>query len=230
MNRLRRFLLCPVLALAFVLSGCFYDSGKLEAKNKAELEERKAFVTEYMKTGLNKKYSDVLGKSSSDELFSVYDLSKGQNQAWFNRGTYPAKAGCILDGYAGEFDVEVYIESNIKSFGTFKDSFYGILYGDEVRQSLEELVSGYPLTEINIYYLPSEDIVKEETELRQNLYIFGVYHVASDEELDELCGLIDELNTLGYVHRISIHDDIKGNRSMGKNNITSDEVRSFFCS
>ena len=105
MNRLRRFLLCPVLALAFVLSGCFYDSEKLEAKNKAELEERKAFVTEYMKTGLNKKYSDVLGKSSSDELFSVYDLSKGQNQAWFNRGTYPAKAGCILDGYAGEFDV-----------------------------------------------------------------------------------------------------------------------------
>ena len=228
MDRIKRFLLCPVLMIAVVLSGCFYDSKKLAAKNKAELEERKAVVTDYMENCLNEKYAEVLGKSSSEELFKVYDLSKGQNQAWFNRGTYPAKARCVLDGYEDEFDVEVYMESNIKSFGTFKDSFYAVLYGEDVRQELEDLVAGYPLSEINIYYLPNEEIVKEESELRKNLYIFGTYHVSSDEELDELCELIDILNEAGYVHRIAFYDDITGNRSRSSNNITSDEVRRYF--
>lgn len=228
MDRMKRFLLCPVLALTLVLSGCFYDPDKLAAKNEAELKERKAVVTDYMETCLNEKYADVLGESSSDELFEVYDLSKGQNQAWFNRGTYPAKARCVLDGYSGEFDAEVYMQANIKSFGAFKDTFYGLLYGEEVKQSLEDLASGYPLSKIDIHYLPSEDLVKEESELRKNLYIFGEYRVASDEELEELCGFIDILNELGYVHRIHICDDITGHRSMGVNNITSDEVRSYF--
>ncbi|WP_034450981.1 hypothetical protein [Butyrivibrio sp. AE2032] len=224
----KRSMLCPVLILAVMLSGCFYDPDKLEAKNKAELEEKKAVVTEYMETCLNDKYADVLGGSSSDELFEVYDLSKGQNQAWFNRGTYPAKARCVLDGYDVEFDTEVYMESRIKSFGAFKDTFYAVLYGEEVKQSLEDMVSEYPLSDIDIHYLPSEDIVSEESELRKNLYVYGEFRVASDDELEELCGFIDKLNELGYVHRINICDDITGHRSMGKNNITSDEVRDFF--
>ena len=224
MNRLKRFLFCPVLAAAVLLSGC----NGLAEKNKADLEEQKAVVTDYMETCLNEKYADVLGGSSSDELFEVYDLSKGGNQAWFNRGTYPAKARCVLDGYDVEFDVEVYMESNIKSFGEFKDTFYGILYGEEVKRSLEDLASEYPLTDIDIHYLPSEDLVTEESELRQNLYIYGVYRVASDEELEELCEFIDKLNEAGYEHRIRICDDITGNRAMGQNNITSDEVRDYF--
>ena len=225
---MNRFLLCPALVLAVILSGCFYDSEKLEAKNNAELEKRKAVVTDYMETCLNEKYAEVLGKSSSDELFEVYDLSKGQNQAWFNRGTYPAKASCVLDGYDAEFDVEVYMESNIKSFGTFKDSFYAELYGDEVRQELEDLVSGYMLSETDIHYLPNEEIVKEKSELRKNLYIYGKFHITSDEDLDTVCELVDTLNGAGYVHRIAIYDDITGGRSMAANDATSDEIRSFF--
>ena len=219
MDRFKRFMVCPLMAVTVVLSGCLYDSEKLEAQNRAELEERKAKVTDQMENCLNEKYAEVLGMDPSDDLFEVYDLSKGQNQAWFNRGTYPAKAECTLAGYSGEFRVEIYMESNMKSFGTFKDSFYGILYGDEVKQSLEELVLEYPVTDTEIYYLPSEDIVTEESELRENLY---------PEELDTLCEFIDILNELGYQHRIAIKDTSTSSRSMAGNNKTSDEIREFF--
>ena len=107
MERFKRFLICPLLAVMVMLSGCLYDSEKLEAKNRADLEERKTIVTDHMENCLNEKYAEVLGKDVSDKLFKVYDLSKGQNQAWFNRGEYPAKATCRLDEYDGEFRVEI---------------------------------------------------------------------------------------------------------------------------
>ena len=228
MERFRKILIYPLLAAMVLLSGCFYDSEKLAAKNKAELDEKKALVTDQMEKGLNEKYAGVLGTDPSDDLFDVYDLSKGQNQAWFNRGTYPAKAKCSLDEYSGEFSVEIYMESNIKSFGAFKDSFYGILYGDEVKQSLEDLVLEYPVTDTQIYYLPSEEIVKEETELRKNLYIFGKYDFSTPEELDRVCEFIDKLNELGYQHKIAIKDLSDNSRSMAGNNKTSAEIREFF--
>ena len=228
MERFRKILIYPLLAAMVLLSGCFYDSEKLAAKNKAELDEKKALVTDQMEKCLNEKYAGVLGTDPSDDLFDVYDLSKGQNQAWFNRGTYPAKAKCSLDEYSGEFSVEIYMESNIKSFGAFKDSFYGILYGDEVKQSLEDLVLEYPVTDTQIYYLPSEEIVKEETELRKNLYIFGSYNFSTTEELDRVCEFVDRLNELGYQHRIAIKDLSGNNRSMAGNNKTSEEIREFF--
>ena len=228
MKRFMKTLICPMLAVMVLLSGCLYDSEKLAAKNKAELDEKKALVTDQMEKCLNDKYADVLGKDPSDDLFDVYDLNKGQNQAWFNRGTYPAKAKCSLDEYSGEFSVEIYMESNIKSFGAFKDSFYGILYGDEVKQSLEDLVLEYPVTDTQIYYLPSEEIVKEESELRKNLYIFGKYDFSTPEELDRVCEFIDKLNELGYQHRIAIKDLSDNSRSIAGNNKTSEEIREFF--
>ena len=228
MERFKKILICPLLAVMVLLSGCFYDSEKLAAKNKAELDEKKALVTGQMEKCLNDKYAEVLGKDPSDDLFDVYDLSKGGNQAWFNRGTYPAKAKCSLDEYSGEFSVEIYMESNIKSFGAFKDSFYGILYGDEVKQSLEDFVLEYPVTDTQIYYLPSEEIVKEESELRKNLYIFGKYDFSTPEELDRVCEFIDKLNELGYQHRIAIKDLSDNSRSMAGNNKTSAEIREFF--
>lgn len=228
MERFRKILIYPLLAAMVLLSGCFYDSEKLAAKNKAELDEKKALVTDQMEKCLNEKYAGILGTDPSDDLFDVYDLNKGQNQAWFNRGTYPAKAKCSLDEYSGEFSVEIYMESNIKSFGAFKDSFYGILYGDEVKQSLEDLVLEYPVTDTQIYYLPSEEIVKEESELRKNLYIFGKYDFSTPEELDRVCEFIDRLNELGYQHRIAIKDLSDNSRSMAGNNKTSEEIREFF--
>ena len=228
MERFRKILIYPLLAAMVLLSGCFYDSEKLAAKNKAELDEKKALVTDQMEKCLNEKYAGILGTDPSDDLFDVYDLNKGQNQAWFNRGTYPAKAKCSLDEYSGEFSVEIYMESNIKSFGAFKDSFYGILYGDEVKQSLEDLVLEYPVTDMQIYYLPSEEIVKEESELRKNLYIFGKYDFSTPEELDRICEFIDKLNELGYQHRIAIKDLSDNSRSMAGNNKTSEEIREFF--
>ena len=227
MERFRRFLICPLLAVMVMLSGCLYDSEKLEAKNKAELEEKKAAVTDYMEKCLNEKYASALGKDPADKLFEVYDLSKGQNQAWFNEGTYPAKAVCTMDEYAVEFDVEIYLERNLKGFGTFKDSFYGILYGDEEKQSLEELVLDYPVTETQIYYLSNEEIVTDESELRENLYFFGKCSFSTPEELDTLCEFVDKLNELGYDHRIAITDNSKS-RALSEHNDTSEEIREFF--
>ena len=228
MERFRKILIYPLLAAMVLLSGCFYDSEKLAAKNKAELDEKKALVTDQMEKCLNEKYAGILGTDPSDDLFDVYDLNKGQNQAWFNRGRYPAKAKCSLDEYSGEFSVEIYMESNIKSFGAFKDSFYGILYGDEVKQSLEDLVLEYPVTDTQIYYLPSEEIVKEESELRKNLYIFGKYDFSTPEELDRVCEFIDKLDERGYQHRIAIKDLSDNSRSIAGNNKTSEEIREFF--
>lgn len=195
---------------------------------RLNLTRKKEIVTDYMETCLNEKYAEFFGMDPSVELFEVYDLSKGSNQAWFNRGTYPAKARCLLFGYNEEFSVEIYMESNLKGFGTFKDSFYGILYGDEEKQTLEELVLEYPVTDTEIYYLPNEDIVTDEAELRENLYIFGKYSFSSPEELDEVCEFIDKLNELGYDNRIAIKDDYTGNRSMSSHNTTSQEIRDFF--
>jgi hypothetical protein len=228
MDRLKRFLVCPLMAVAIVLSGCLFDHEKLAARNKEQLEARKKTVTDHMEECLNEKYAGALGKDSSEKLFEVYDLSKGTNQAWFNRGTYPAKAKCSLDDYSNEFSAEIYLERN-GDFGVFKDSFYGILYGVEVKQSFEEMVSEYPITDTNIFYMPNEDIVKEEAELKKNLYIFGRYDpVKTPEDVEKLCGLIDKLNEMGCIHAIAITDGTKTNRSMRSDNITSSEIRDYF--
>ena len=228
MKRINRFLICPVLALAVTLTGCAEYSEKLAAQNAAEFEEKKAIVTDYMTECLNEKYADALGYDSSDDLFEVYDLSKGGNQAWFNKGMYPAKARCTVDGYTDEFDADVHMQARIKSFDEFKDNFYGILYGEDVKQELEDLVYEYPLTDVDIHYLTSEDVIKEESELRQNLYVFGKYSVDSEEEVERLCELVDTLNAYGYVHHISIKNDITGKGSMSSKNTTSDEIRAYF--
>ena len=228
MERIRIFLICPLLAVMIVLSGCSFGLDALASKNQAELDEKKEIITDYMETCLNEKYAGVLSRDPSDKLFEVYDLSKGSNQAWFNEGVYPAKARCLLDEYEGEFSVEVYVERNLKGFGTFKDSFYGILYGEEEKQILEDLVLEYPVTDTEIYYLPSEDIVSEESELRENLYVFAKYDFFTPEELDDVCEFIDRLNECGYDQRIAIKDKSGGNRSMSSHNSTSQEVREFF--
>ena len=228
MERLRRFLICPLLAVIVMASGCSDYSEALASKNKADLEEKKAIITDYMETCLNEKYADVLGKDPSEKLFEIYDLSKGGNQAWFNEGVYPAKARCLLDEYDGEFIIELEVERNIKGFGTFKDSFYGILYGDEEKQSLEEMILDYPVTDTEIHYLPNEGIVTEESELRENLYIFGQYDFTTPEELDGVCDFIDLLNELGYDHRIAISDLGTHYRAMSEHNDTSEEIREFF--
>lgn len=228
MERIKRILICPVLAVVVMLSGCAEYQQTLESKNKADLDAQKEQVTDYMETCLNEKYADVLGKDPSDKLFEVYDLSKGGNQAWFNEGVYPAKARCLLDEYDEEFTVELEVERNLKGFGTFKDSFYGILYGDEAKWALEDFVLEYPVTDTQIYYLPSEEIVTEESELRENLYVFGKYGFSTQEEFDELCEFIDKLNELGYQHRIATSDESTNNKSMSGNNNTSDELREFY--
>lgn len=227
MNRLKRLFVCPLLAVVFVLSGCLFDLGA-EERHQAELDEKKEIVTDYMETCLNEKYAEFFGMDPSDELFEVYDLSKGGNQAWFNEGVYPAKARCLLDEYDEEFTVELEVERNLKGFGTFKDSFYGILYGDEAKWALEDFVLEYPVTDTQIYYLPSEEIVTEESELRENLYVFGKYGFSTQEEFDELCEFIDKLNELGYQHRIATSDESTNNKSMSGNNNTSDELREFY--
>ena len=229
MDRLKRFLVCPLMAVAIVLSGCLYDSEKLAAKNEADLDAKKAKVTEHLEECLSEKYAGVLGKDSSERLFEVYNLSKGSHQAWFNKGYYPAKAKCTLEEYSEEFDAEIYVEVNAKGFGDFKDSFYGVLYGGEVKSSFEEMVSEYPITDTKIYYLPNEEIVKEEADLKKNLYIFGRYDpVKSPEDVEKLCEFIDKLNEMGCFHAIAIKDGTTNNRSMRKNNITSSEIRDYF--
>ena len=228
MKKYMRFLVCPFLAVIVLLSGCSEYSESLASKNREELEEKKKIVTDYMETCLNEKYADVLGRDPSDKLFEVYDLSKGGNQAWFNEGEYPAKAICVLDEYAVEFDVEIRLERNLKDFGTFKDSFYGVLYGDKVKSSLEELLIEYPVTDTQVYYLPNENIVTLDSELRENLYVFGKYNFSTQEEFDELCEFVDKLNESGYDHRIAIKDESDNKRSMSEHNKTSDELRDFF--
>ena len=81
MERIKRLLICPVLAVVVALSGCASYQQALASENKADLDEKKAVITDYMETCLNEKYADVLGMDPSDKLFEVYDLSKGGNQA-----------------------------------------------------------------------------------------------------------------------------------------------------
>lgn len=228
-DRLKRFCVCPLLAIAVMLSGCLYDHEKLAAKNKAELDAKKAKVTEHLEECLSEKYAEVLGKNPSEKLFEVYNLSKGQNQAWFNRGDYPAKAKCTLEEYSEEFDAEIYVEVNAKGFGDFKDSFYGILFGSEVMRSFKEMVSEYPVTDANIYYKPNEGIVKEEAELKKNLCIIAKYDpVESPEDVEKLCEFIDKLNEMGCNHAIVITDGTTNSRSMRPWNISSSEIRDYF--
>ena len=84
------------------------------------------------------------------------------------------------------------------------------------------------VTETDIHYLPCEEIVTEESELRETLYIFGQYDFSTPEELDTLCEFVDKLNELGYQHRIAITDTSTSKRSIAGNNNTSDEIREFF--
>ena len=53
MERIKRILICPVLAVMVMLSGCAEYQQTLESKNKADLDAQKEQVTDYMETCLN---------------------------------------------------------------------------------------------------------------------------------------------------------------------------------
>ena len=207
-----------VFALLLTLNACGLNTEKLEEHNRQALEEKKEAVMEQMEIRLRHKY---------DKEFDVYDLGKGSGAAWFSYCYHPAKAICLSDDDSVEFKVE--IETDGKKHGGFKDNYYGYLYGEKVKESLEKQVEGYPLTDIDIAYEPIEEIVREESDLRKNLRIYGEYHVKTPEEIDTLCEMVDELNRQGYLHRVAIYDDrTERPHAMVEYLSSSKEIREFF--
>ena len=182
-NCYRKILAWPLIAVMFTQTACFDFLDEMEERGKQDLEARKDAIMEYMQQSLEDKYSDS---------FEVYDLTKGQNKSWFQYGVFPATAVCLSDEEAEEFSVEV--KTNGERFDNFKDSYYGVLYGDEVKQELAELVSCYQVEDVQIYYLPAEDILTEADDLRHNLRVQGHFYIRAVEDLEDLCDLVDELN------------------------------------
>ncbi|MCR5735378.1 MAG: hypothetical protein K6G22_12305 [Lachnospiraceae bacterium] len=80
-----------------------------------------------------------------------------------------------------------------------EDSFYGVLYGKDVKE-----------------------------DLRQHLTIFGKYKLESYDDLDNVCELANELNDFGCNNRISADGRDIGEGSTGIGGMTSDEIREFF--
>lgn len=218
MKNKTRSLVYIIFAVMLTINACGINTEKLEERNNEDMEEKKEAVMAQMEIRLKHKYH---------EEFDVYDLKKGSTAAWFMYGDYPATAICLSDEEPFEFKVE--IETDSKRYGSCKDNYYGYLYGDKVKKSLENLVSAYPLTDIDIAYATTEDIPREESDLRKNLRIYGEYHITSPEDLDTVCELIDELNGLGYLHRIAIYDDTNNEtRAMVEYVNSSKEIRKFF--
>ena len=55
-----------------------------------------------------------------------------------------------------------------------------------------------------------------------------MYSTCYDPHVDRLCEMIDELNGLGYRHRVAIYvDNSETYRSMAGENATSEEIRAF---
>ena len=226
MIKMKRTIAAFVLLSIFMLTACTYDPEKLEEENRREHEAECKKVTDEMELRLSEKYSDVLGNDPDEIVFKAYDLSKGGHQAWFMGGFYPATAVYVNNDE--EFTVQMEVPPNVEDFGEMEDSFYGVLYGEDVKEELYELVASYGVEDINIYYEPCKDILTEEKDLREHLTVFGKYSMESYDELDIVCELTDELNDFGCNTRVSVNAYDLCNRSTGIGNMTSDEVREFF--
>ena len=217
--------ICLILAAALGLTACLYDPAKLEEKHQKEHEEKCEKVMVEMERRLSAKYSDILGNEPDEIVFDVYDLSNGSNKAWFQRGVYPAKAK--YKDNDEEFTVQIRISANIKDFGDMEDSFYGVLYGKDAKDELYDLVESYGVENINIYYEPCGDILKDAKDLREHLTVFGKYKMIIPEDLDLVCQLADELNDFGCNNRISADGRDIGEGSTGIGGMTSDDIRKF---
>ncbi len=222
---MKKYLISLILIMAFALTSCSYNSEELAEKNKQEHDEKCEYIMEQMELKLETKYA--MG-SSVEQPFDVYDLSKGGNKAWFQYGVYPAKAvSYILEDPSEEFDVQ--IETNGERFGPMKDNYYGILYGEEAMEEIYDLLAQYPVEDVRLEYLPAEDIPRATSELKQHIRVWGKYHVYEPDEVDLLCEMIDNLNSEGCVHRITIYKEIDGGKgSRGSDNLSSKEIRDYF--
>ena len=180
-----------------------------------------------MEIRLSEKYSDILGTNPDNVVFDVYDISKGGHKAWFQSGFYPAKA--VNKDNDEEFTVQIEITiPNAKGFGDMEDSFYGVLYGKDLKEKLYNLAESYGVEDINIYYEPCKDILTDEEDLREHLTIFGKYKMESHDDIDIVCELASELNDFGCNNRISADGRDIGEGSTGIGGKTSDEIREFF--
>ena len=216
-----------LLTVIFGLTACTYDSAKLEEKNWREHEETCERVMSEMEIRLSEKYSDILGTNPDNVVFDVYDISKGGHKAWFQSGFYPAKA--VNKDNDEEFTVQIEITiPNAKGFGDMEDSFYGVLYGKDLKEKLYNLTESYGVEDINIYYEPCKDILTEEKDLREHLTIFGKYKLESYDDIDIVCELANELNDFGCNNRISADGRDIGEGSTGIGGKTSGEIREFF--
>ena len=216
-----------LLTVIFGLTACAYDSAKLEEKNRREHEETCERVMSEMEIRLSEKYSDILGTNPDNVVFDVYDISKGGHKAWFQSGFYPAKA--VNKDNDEEFTVQIEITiPNAKGFGDMEDSFYGVLYGKDLKEKLYNLAESYGVEDINIYYEPCKDILTDEDDLREHLTIFGKYKLESYDDIDIVCELANELNDFGCNNRISADGRDIGEGSTGIGGKSPDEIRGFF--
>ena len=216
-----------LLTVIFGLTACTYDSAKLEEKNRREHEETCERVMSEMEIRLSEKYSDILGTNPDNVVFDVYDISKGGHKAWFQSGFYPAKA--VNKDNDEEFTVQIEITiPNAKGFGDMEDSFYGVLYGKDLKEKLYNLTESYGVEDINIYYEPCKDILTDEEDLREHLTIFGKYKLESYDDIDIVCELANELNDFGCNNRISADGRDIGEGSTGIGGKSADEIREFF--
>lgn len=215
-----------LFAAVYCLAACSYDPEKLEEKNRKEHEEQCEMVMKEMECRLSEKYSDILGNDPDDIVFDVYDLTKGSHQAWFLSGFHPAKA--VYKENDEEFTVQLEVEANATRLGEMEDSFYGVLYGEDVKNELYNLLETYGVEDINIYYEPCKDILKDDEDLREHLTVFGTYKLDSYNKLDDVCELADKLNDFGCNNRVSADGYDLCKKKTGIGNKTSDEIRDFF--
>lgn len=207
---MKKKLFASLLIFPLMFSGCSC------IPSDEDYEARKVHIMEVMKERIVAKYN------VKAEDIDIHDLSKGGNQAWFNYGFYPAKGT-----YQGEeFDVELKTDGK-KRFDSCKDSLYGVLYGKEVLGQLEELVSDYEFTDVRYEYQTSEDLIKDENLLKQNLRIHAKYTFYGELDLDNLCFLVDKLNEEGYQHWLSI-TNAETNRTRGERSESSEEIKALF--
>ena len=211
----------------FCLNACSHDFAELEEKHRIEHEEMCDRVMSEMEIRLSEKYSGILGNDPDEVVFDVYDISKGGNKAWFQSGFYPAKA---VNKYNDEeFTVQIDITiPNAKGFGDMEDSFYGVLYGKDVKDELYDLVESYGVEDVNIYYEPCKAILTDQKNLREHLTVFGNYKLESYDDIDIVCELANELNEFGCNNRISADGRDIGEGAEGISGKTSDEIREFF--
>ena len=223
----KKISICLVLAFIFCLNACSYDFAELEEKHRIEHEEMCDRVMNEMEIRLSEKYSGILGNDPDEVVFDVYDISKGGHKAWFQSGFYPAKA--VNKDNDEEFTVQIDITiPNAKGFGDMEDSFYGVLYGKDVKDELYDLVESYGVEDVNIYYEPCKDILTDQKDLREHLTVFGNYKLESYDDIDIVCELANELNEFGCNNRISADGRDIGEGAEGISGKTSDEIREFF--